>query len=198
MKKMGWTYAFTVALMITGCASLQEYLDIPREKGLSETYLNALESWTRSKTVYRDFETKIHVSATYRNALFLQAYQYEYARIYQEEKNKMDGDGIAVTDPKSQDFLFYAAVPDRDANNFASAKSTWRIYLVTAEGHKIKPIEIRKIADVSPTMEFFYPYINKYHGNTYLLKFPETPQASGKSFKIVFTGVSATLELSWS
>jgi hypothetical protein len=50
-------------------------------------------------------------------------------------------------------------------------------------------------------MEIFFPYINKYHGICYNLKFPPadpaTTKTAGKPVTLVVNGVLGKTELSW-
>jgi hypothetical protein len=115
-----------------------------------------------------------------------------------------DGKAPAVFDAEYREFLFYAALPDRDANDFESPRSVWKIYLVNGTGEQSGPVEIRRISKVSAITEAFYPYINKYYGYCYQLKFrnevqgpKETAKADDKPFKLIFTSVLGKVELEW-
>jgi hypothetical protein len=52
-------------LAIGACSHVQEYLDIVRSEGVSEAYLAQLSRWTRPQIVHSQFETRVHIQATY-------------------------------------------------------------------------------------------------------------------------------------
>jgi len=58
-------------------------LDIAKDKGMSEQYLQVLTRWTREKIIYSQFDTQAHISATLRSPEFNRAYLQEYARLYE-------------------------------------------------------------------------------------------------------------------
>ena len=68
---------------VAACSHLDGYLDIVKDKGISEEYLQVLGRWTREKIIYSQFDTQVHISATLRSPEFNRAYLLEYARMYQ-------------------------------------------------------------------------------------------------------------------
>ncbi len=202
-KKQCVALAF-LALAFFGCSHVESYLDMAKEKGMSSTYLKALDRWTKTATLYSEFETRLQLTATYKSDDFNGAYDAEYARIYyltdEEKKRREELEKGLSRD--FREFLVYAAMPQKEANDFDKSNSSWTIFLSDGEGNLIKPLEIRKIEKISPVMEAFYPYINKYHGTCYSLKFPP-PSASGKTgatspaMKLLFAGVLGKTELVW-
>lgn len=191
-------------LMLAGCAgsALEGYIDIAKEKGgVSKDYLTVLHKWTRDRTVYSEFETKVRIAATYRNREFQEAYAREYSRVYlltaPEEKRKSEalaglaGDGV--------EFLFYAYIPDKTQNDFDRPNSLWTVFLVDEKGEKHYPSELRLIEKVTPALEEFYPYGNPYHGNYYNLIFKPPAGGGGTppDVKLVFASVLGRIEHEW-
>lgn len=186
-------------IAVAACGHVQGYLDIAREKGMSESYLQVLKQWTRSHVLYSQFETKAHIGATLRSPEFNRAYLDEYTRIYQlgaEERTKRE-EMQTVSLSESTEFIFYAYIPNKVENDFDRRESIWSIFLVNGQGEKIAPAEVRRIDPVTQVMTEFFPYINPYYGMAYRLRF-SPPLKNGPGYgplKLVFTGVIGKIEL---
>jgi hypothetical protein len=193
-------------LGFTGCSYLQGYVDMAKEKGLSNEYQAVLNTWTRTKTAHSQFETKVTITSTLKSQAFNRAYIKEYERIYPlgpTEKKKWEEtqEGLASD---FTEFLFYAYVPEKEANDFDRRNSAWTVFIIDDQGRREDPVEIRRIDKITPVTEAFYPYINKYYGNFYSLKFKPLKGLDGdpgdpfrKPFKLVMTSVLAMVELEW-
>jgi len=184
---------------LLGCGHVDPYLDIAREKGMSKEYLAVLGEWTRSQIVYSQFETKVHITATYQSPEFRKAYLDEQARIVQLRKDERKSweENRAALDSELAEFLFYAYIPDKRSNDFDRQGSIWTVFLVSGEGEKVQPVEVRRIDPVTPVHTEFYPYINPYYGNAYRLRFPADvkKRVEAGALKLVFTGVIGKVEL---
>ncbi|NPU82859.1 MAG: hypothetical protein HPY65_00095 [Syntrophaceae bacterium] len=189
----------SILLIPAGCGYLQSYVDLVKEKGVSPQYLSVLDTWTRTKGLTSQFETRADLFATFKSAEFRAAYVKDYARLYglTEEQMKSRREVLDEMASDFDEFFFYAAMPDRDANDFDKSGSVWKIYLYDARGNRFEPMEVRRIIKVSSLVTAFYPYVNPYHGNCYTLKFKAGSVPKGGSFKLVFTGVLGKVELSW-
>lgn len=181
-----------------GCAHLESYLDIIKSRDISKEYLTSLDAFTRSKTVYSEFETRATIKATYKTPEFNETYFKEYARLYglTEEEKKKRQDVQAQIDSDYSEFLFYAYTPDKEANDFDRARSIWKVYILYDNGKRLTPVEIRKIDKITPVHSTFYPYINPHHGFFYTVKF-SPPIQRDMPFKLVFASVIAKVELDW-
>ena len=183
-------------IMLCGCAAVGEYVDIVRPVALSKDYLNALDTWTRGKTVYSEFETRVKILATWKNRDFNDAYWSEYSKLYDlttDERQKRQN--VSVSD--MTEFLFYAYTPDRDANTFSERGSIWKIYLVDERGNRHEPREVRQIDAVTPLIMKFYPYVKPAYGKAYILKFAPDLMTGKADEALVFTSVLARVELTW-
>jgi len=193
-------------LGFTGCSYLQGYVDMAKEKGLSDEYQAVLNTWTRTKTVHSQFETKVTITSTLKSQAFNRAYIKEHERIYPlgpAEKKKWEEtqEGLAAD---FTEFLFYAYIPEKEANDFDRRNSAWTVFIIDDQGRREDPVEIRRIDKITTVTEAFYPYINKYYGNFYSLKFKplkgfdvDPGDPSRKPFKLVMTSVLARVELEW-
>ena len=203
MKKWRLSAVMFLFLAFCSCKNMGSYLEIVKDARISNAYLNVLNNWTRKETIYSQFETRAQITATYKSADFNRAYREEYASIYNltESERKHREEMVATFTGEDREILFYAAMADKAANDFDKASSSWTLFLSDNQGNQIKPLEIRKIEKITPVMEAFFPYINKYHGICYNLKFPPADaaavKAAGKPLRLVVNGVLGKTELSW-
>ena len=190
-----------VCLSLLSCAGGRDYVNMFRSTGVSGEYLQVLERYTVKKFLYSQMETRLQIAATYKSKEFQDAYLQEYSRLYELSSAEIKAKEEAQINVASDftEYFFYAYVPEREANDFSSRNSLWKVYLQDAQGEKIYPLEIRKIEKVTALQEQLYPYINRYHGICYSLKFPAAASQSSPSpaKKLVVTGVMGKLDLEW-
>jgi hypothetical protein len=205
MKRLICSLILVVLFVPAGCSTLNEYANMARDEGIpSKAYLETLNHWTRDRIVYSEFETKTRIAATLRSPEFVEAYQKEYARIYvpgTPEANQA-ADPQVRGSSEFLEFYFYAYVPDRDNNDFAKANSIWKIYRVDGNGQMVRPVDLREITRVTPVIEQLFPYVNRYHGKFYSVRFPAanlgaTQGGKPEPIRLVFTSVLARVELEW-
>jgi len=180
------------------CSHVNTYWEMTTERGVTKTYLETLKKWTRTESLYSQLETKVHLTVTRKTKSFYDIYLDEYARIYrlsEEEKKRMAEmeQGLMA---QFDEYFVYAAMPNREANDFDSSKSVWGIFLLSEKEPPLKPVEVRRIEKVTPLIEQFFPYVNKYYGICYQLKFPRTIDPE-KPVKLLFTSVFGEIALSW-
>jgi len=203
MKALKWVVVLFLLMGISGCGYVREYLEIARSDAVSGEYFTTLNTYTREKTVYSEFETRIRVVATWKSREFADAYLSEYSRLYlltgaDKEKRK---DLLSDVSTDLQEFLFYAYTPDRESNDFAKTDSVWKVFSLGKGGERLEPVEVREIKR-SPLVTKFFPYVKPY-GKFYSAKFSalplpdkETPPGHGSQV-LVFTGVIGKVELKW-
>lgn len=184
-------------IVVSACSHLDGYLDIVRDKGMSKEYLQVLDRWTRSKTIYSQFDTQAHIIATLRSPEFNQAYLREYARIYQFSGDELKKYESMHAASEFTEFIFYAYIPDRTENDFDRRGSIWSIFLLNARGEKITPVEVRRVDPITPVVTGFFTYIKPYYGICYWLRFPPLEKIGGAddSLKLVFASVIGKAEL---
>ena len=201
MKKYSWLVFCILLVFCFGCTHFEGYVEIVKDEGISTEYLNVLDKWTRDKTVYSQFETRVRIVATYKDSEFNKAYLSEYSKIYSltEPEKKSREEILTGLSSDFTEFLFYAYTPDKDSNDFDKQDSIWTIFLLDKNGNKVYPVEVRKIKKITPVVKEFYPYINKYYGMFYSLKYPPLSSTEGdpKHLKLVFTSVLGRVELEW-
>jgi len=125
MKSYPRIVLLILVLGFTGCAYLQGYVEMAKDRGLSDEYRAALNTWTRAQTVHSQFETKVSIHSTLKSQAFSMAYLKEYERIYQlapEEKQKRERTQAGLTSDFTE-FLVYAYTPEKEANDFDKRNS---------------------------------------------------------------------------
>lgn len=200
MKKIHIIIVALSVAFIMGCSSIKSYVesyaDIARDQGISEEYLSTLQKWTREQTGYSQLETKFHIAATYKSEAFNGALLQEQVRVLSlgdEEKQKREATQ-SQWNKDFTEFFFYAYTDVRTANDFADRNSIWRVFLVDEKGQQTNPLEIRKVDKVTSMTESLFPYIKKYYGHCYNIKFP---RQSGSPLKLVFSSALGKIELQW-
>jgi hypothetical protein len=198
MKRFFRMIAAASLLAAAGCAHLDGYLDVAKEKGMSAEYRTVLEKWTRSQIVYSQFETRVHIRATFRGPEFRDAQLKEYSRLYllsgAEKKQRAGIQEAAAAD--LAEFLFYAYLPEKTHNDFDRRGSIWSVFLIGRNGERIEPVEVRRIDPVTPLVTEFFPYVNPHYGVAYHLRFPAAAMdAKSAPFRLVFASVIGKVEL---
>ncbi|HOU76521.1 MAG TPA: hypothetical protein PK175_03130 [Syntrophales bacterium] len=189
----GALLVFTLA----GCAYVQGYLDMAKERGISEEYNRSLRAWTREMTAHSQLETRFHISATYRSPAFNAALLKEQARVRQwpEARVKEQGEVWLQNMTPYREFLVYVYTSDREANDFDRRGSIWSVFLKDGRGKQTEPVEIRGVERITAEMEAFFPFINKYYGRCYLMKFPAGEEQA--ELQLVFASVLGRVALQW-
>ena len=209
MKKGRWLILCAVLCGMMGCEHVKDYAGIARNQALSDEYTAVLEKWTREQTVYSHFETTLRIVATYRSPEFQDAYVSEYERIY--GVNDMGKDLLPkeiCMDTRSgfMEFFFYAATPHIEENDFARTRSVWNVVLREEDrGIVHRPAEIREIEDINPFVMKVFPYVNRYHGKFYSLRYLLPAQGSESSatlhrkenLTLIVSGVLGDATLKW-
>jgi hypothetical protein len=201
MRKLIAIILFLSLLCCSGCSHLKGYLEIAEGNTISDEYLSVMNRWTRQKTVYAEFETRALIVATYQSKVFNDAFRDEYARIYQLPRGdeRIGKDILGHSEGGFEEFLFYASLPNGDANDFAREDSIWDTFLLSENDERFYPDEIREVTATSPIITKFFPYVNPYYGKVYSVKFarPEKGIGESKRLRLVFTSVLGRVELKW-
>jgi len=201
MKRLLTIILFCSAFGFFGCVYLGDYLEIAEGDTISDKYLKSLERSTRQKTVYAELETRARIVTTYKSRAFIDAFRDEYSRIYQLSQGyeRVGADIRGYSEEGFEEFLFYASLPEVDANDFAREDSIWDIFLLSENDLKLYPVEIREETAITPVIEKFFPYVNPYYGKFYIVKFTRPEKDIGKSprLTLVFASVLGRVELTW-
>ncbi len=191
--------AAILLLATVGCSQFDGYLEVVKGKGLSDEYQTVLARWTRSQTIYSEFETKALITSTYESPEFSRAYLKEYSRVYhlRDEEVKKRAEATREKSSDARGFVFYAYIPEKKSNDFDKQGSLWTVFLANEKGERIDPVELRRIEPLSPMITEFFPYVNPYYGIAYRVRFPVTDPAGpdwGK-MRLFFAGVIGEVRL---
>ncbi len=199
MKRFEWLIMVILLMSFTGCSHIQEYLEIAEDGAVSEAYYKVLNKWTREDAVYSEFETRVLIVGTCKDREFNEAYSEEYARIYHltdAEKHEQTAH-VTVSGADYLEFVFYAYIPDKKSNDFLRSNSIWKIFMIDKNQRKISPVDIREIKEITPLTVKFFPYVNKYYGKFYTVRFPALMTHDMERLQLFFTSVLGKAELIW-
>lgn len=203
MKARKWVLVFVSILVFSGCSYVQEYREIIRADAVSKGYFNTLNRYTREKTLYAEFETRVRIVATWKSRTFADAYLAEYDRLYLlTDKDREERKGVlSEVSSDFNEFLFYAYTPDRESNDFSRTGSIWKVFSMSQGNAQVEPLEVREI-EATPLVKKLFPYVKPY-GKCYSVKFPLILH-SGRSDRedhlkptLVFAGILGKVELTW-
>lgn len=200
MNRLVWCVILILFLALPGCSYIGAYVEISKNETISREYLDVLNRWTREKTLYAQFETKVHISATMKSEEFDKAYLSEYSRIYLVSDQEKEKNQTLLFDQSShfREFIFYAYTPDKESNDFFKEDSIWKIFLVDQKGERSEPVDIRKIEEITPVIRGLFPYVNPYYGNFYSVRFSQDQgQESSEQCTLIFASILGKVELVW-
>jgi len=187
MKKL--TVLF-FALSIFSCAFIAPH-------GLGDGYQSLLKRNTRSAKVYHDFETRIIVTATYKNREFFDAYRKEYSSKYKLDSAERDAlfkEESARIDKSHEFFVALYSTVGR-GKPLTHKNAAWRFYLVDDAGRKQAPSSLKKITG-NEIISYFYPYID-YWSDLYIVDFMREGVQAGKKIGLVITGPYGEIQIEW-
>lgn len=181
-----------------GCAKKQDMI--------RKDYAGELGAWTRSAKIYDGLESRLYISATYKDQAFVRAYVERYAEGYQLEqglKEKMLERGLELSEMYNE-FFVAAFTPEESWNSFAGTGAMWKFYLEDNAGNRLVPISVSRVDGSDPMIREFFPYFDHWSYG-YTVKFPKytetglepIPGAGTRSIKLKVTGVLGKGELEW-
>ncbi len=169
-------------------------------------YLKVLHRWTQSEKVFKDLESRLYISATYKSPSFREAYIEEYARRYMldEDYKKLLMEREMGEAGRYNEFFVSAYTPSDVWNDFDERDSIWRLYLEDSSGARVVPVEIERVERNDPLLREFFPYFDPW-SEGYIVRFPkyteqgaEMPAPDTEFIRLVVTGVLGGGELVWS
>lgn len=200
MRRDAIGLAALLALTLGGCASRAKMAGAKATADVKPTrYEQALGHWTRTRKDYNHFETRLIVSATWRNGAFAEAWTDEYARLYllddtaREQMRKRE-----ESDAQSyQTFFFAAYTPKRDWNDFSKRSSIWNVRLFDDKGNFTEPLVITKVKKDDPVLHAMFPFYDPWN-TAYTVKFAKDALAPDtKTLTLRFTSAVGAAELTY-
>lgn len=194
------------ALMLGGCASAKPAQQKAAPEKPREDYSEVLNRWTRSAKVYAGVESRLYISATYKNLEYRKAYVDLYARSYvlDEAAKKAMLDREKEIDEQYNEFFVAAFTPAEQWNDFDAKGSVWKIFLEDSAGNRLVPISVKKVNSYDPVIRELFPYWDPWSYG-YVVKFPKYSESASepipgkgtKSLRLVATGILGEGELKW-
>jgi len=183
-------------LLVTAASCLPGPVNLPGVGG--DEYARELSRWTRKVEVYRRFEAKVFVTATYHSPSFRQAYVRkriailglappDQRRMEQEQRQRQE---------RWHEFFVAIYTGDRRWNDLDRGdKGLWRLTLQSETGQRVRPAEIVRVKKRNAEMVSFYPYLNAFRTG-YLIRFPKRTEQDPPAALLQDESVPFTLHLS--
>ena len=188
---------FFALLALTGCvSSIEPDVELTPSPAEDKDYFDALQKATRERIVFKDFETRMIVGATYLSPEFRSAFAQRLERVYKK------GEGGFQEAKEKAGFFVTIDVPgaDSDSQDIANGHH-WTVLLKTPEG-SIRPVVIKRITDKERWRAFFKNVTN--WTSEYLVIFdvpsvnPDSPKMVAKTpVQLMLANADAQLNLSW-
>lgn len=168
------------------------------------SYKRVFKNWTRKTTIYQLFDTHLIVIALYKSHEFREAYAQEKSRAFQlsdEDRKRLIADE-KLQEEAGYEFLFCAYTPKMGYNDLDSPNSSFKMWLIDYQGHRIQPGRIEPIRLPKSADLMFYPFVNEW-SYYYRVLFPKTNEAgqsvdlSKGKIRLVLTGPEGRGELNW-
>ena len=209
MRYRALTYVVLAGILtVTGCAGAKnqgsaESTPVSEKKMV---YRDVFDAWTQEGRIYDGLSTKLISKATFKSAVFRQAYASEYARLYKTEGSEYDK--LVADQQKAaadyHDFVIAAYVPEKSWDDFSKETSIWKIYLTRDAVEQIRPLEIRKLKKKDPKLEYFYPYMTTWK-SIYHIRFSTVDPKTGSQIledpndavTLIMTSVIGSVEFKW-
>jgi len=170
----------------------------------STAYESALDTWTRKKDAYSDFEARAFVDATLKVEPFRRAYVHEYARLYDltaaQEADLLSAELAEARNDLVVIVAFYT--PERRWNDLNPARGYWEVRLQNAHGDTAPVKSVVRLDSRNPAWRWLYPYFGKHH-NLYELRFDKllpdqrALDAPGEKLTLVIAGAPVQVHLDW-
>ncbi len=198
-------FCTAVLLFLGNCTRVTRFVE-SADPYHTESYKRVWDQWSQEARIHRGFEVELIVSATFKSAVFRQAYADEYAAAYQltaEEKTRFVEDQMKASH-LGHEFLLATFVPEKRWDDFDKADSMWKLFLVNDEGQRVVPVEVRDVKGQKAVMSHFFPYITPWK-SVYMVRFPCIISGSNnpiigdntKKMRLIITSVLGTAEMHW-
>ena len=187
--------AASLLLISTACVhSVEDDIDLTPTPSEDKDYAKALDKATQARIVYREFETRYQVTATYLSPEFRGAFSKRLERVYKKgETNFTEADQKAG-------FFVSIHSPDSDRTDLSNPEH-WTVLLDSKEG-PLKPILVKRLTDKERSRAFFES-VNEWT-TEYLIVF-EAPSVNANSpdlvekthINLTFANADAQVSLTW-
>jgi hypothetical protein len=171
-----------------------------------DEYEHELLRWTRKAEVYRHFEAKIFLTATYQSREFRNAYLRKRTAIlglgeqdrlqFEQEQRKHE--------ESFHEFFVAVYTGQRRWNDLDRKPSLWRVTLVNDRNERVAPLEVIRLDQRDAEVLAFYPFFDAFTQG-YMIRFPKTSlelstpiiDETVRSFSLQLSSSIAVVEVSW-
>ena len=193
---MRFSVCLLAVALATGCvSSLESEILLTPSPVEDESYHQALVKATKSRTIFKDFETRYQLSATYLSPEFRSAFATRLERVYKHAPTQFEEASTKAG------FFVTIEAPD-DARIDLANPHHWSIFLDGEGSASIKPVIVKKLDDKERWRAFFdnvTPWTTEY-----LIIF-DAPNVNANSSELVaktpinlmFANADAQLSLNW-
>jgi hypothetical protein len=184
-----------LALSSAGCVSnLESDVDVTPAPREDSEYYAAVEKATEERTVFKDFETRYRVTATYLSPEFRAAFAKRLERVYKRS------DVLFEEADSKAGFFVSVHAPQKERTDLANPQH-WSILLSSNEG-ALKPILVKRISDKERWRAFF-DSVTEWT-TEYLIVF-DVPSVNANSpdlvaktaMNLTFANADAQVNLTW-
>jgi cell division protein FtsI/penicillin-binding protein 2 len=158
-KAFNFILAALIFLFVLSCATYKG----AENDGLS--YEDVLKLYTKSGKAYDEFETKLIVSATYKDMGLVEAQVNKKGEELLYDKDHID----TLVKEEQRDNVFYvnffvaAYTPDEKFADFSKGKELWKFYIKKGDHELVDVYKIKKVVRVNqPEYEVLYPYLSNW------------------------------------
>jgi len=157
-------------------------------------YSDAYDGATRSAEIYKDFESRFRITATYLSPSFRSAFSQRLKKVFTQGHPSLDEAG------NKAGFFISIQSPNDKAINLSDTH-LWTIFLETSD-NRLDPVLVRRLNDKLRWNPFFHK-VSKW-SKEYLILFdtpsitPNNPEMVGKkSLKLNLANSDARIRMSW-
>lgn len=185
-----------VTVFLSSCvSSIEPDIQLNPSPREDQAYMQVFERVSKSRVVFKNFETRYEISATYLSPEFRAAFSDRLARIFREAPIHFE-----EASEKSGFFVSIGA-PDDDHIDLTNPHH-WSIFLSASNGTPIKPILVKRLDDKERWRAFF-DHVTDWT-REYLIVF-DTPSVNANSkdlvakttINLMFANADAQLSLNW-
>ncbi len=180
--------------LLSACAKSGNVEDFlwPEREG---EYYRVLRNWSRRDEIYMGLEGQISAVATLKSNKWRQAYVREKKEVYSWTKEKVNSFSRTMRENARRNTEFFLGLhgSEKEYSELDFQSSLWRVYVRTAQGKQVSPMEIREVDTPLAEQSRFFPYVNRWK-QTYILRFPKVEE---KDISLIITGPAGKLDLNW-
>lgn len=185
-----------LAALTTSClSSIEPDIQLnpsPKEDGV---YHQVLEKVTKSRVIFRNFENRYEITATYLSPEFRSAFAERLTRVFREAPMQLE-----EASDKAGFFVSISAPNDEriDLTN----PHHWSIFLASANGSPIKPVLVKRLDDKERWRAFF-DHVTDWTREYLIIFDAPSVNASSKDLvaktpiNLMFANADAQLSLNW-